>query len=101
MTQNPVMRLVVIVATIVLLLAMGAVVLPVVGAIFLGLFALVALISFSGWLVRLIKGDAGGSQGNNGGESWEQTSHRRPKLPSKWGQQQVEDGEIVDEIRRK
>lgn len=95
--------------SVAVIVCVAMLVLPVVGAVIVGVIALMALMAFSGWVVRIFGGNPAQSSEETVRETTDFYSRSSDtntaaggKLLKKWSKSkdQAEDAEIVEEDRR-
>lgn len=103
MNKNPMFKILAILIGVGLLVAFVTFVLPAMAALVIVGVAIVGLLTFSGWIVRMIKGENYTSASSNSPQDYNNanTSYSRPrKNEGNWNRIGVEDAQIVDQERR-
>lgn len=107
MYGNPLIKMIAGLMSVAVIVCVAMLVLPVVGAVIVGVIALMALMAFSGWVARIFGGNSAQSSEDPVREATDVYSRNSNtntaaggKLLKKWSKDQAEDAEIVVEERR-
>ncbi len=101
MNANPIYRVIATLVCVAVFVGFAMLMLPVVGAIVIGVIALMGLLSLSGWIARLLKGN----QERNTDEEVDTTRncdkmYQSRALPKKWSKEKAVDAEVIVEEKK-
>lgn len=103
MNKNPMFKILAILIGVGLLVAFVTFVLPAMAALVIVGVAIVGLLTFSGWIVRMIKGEGYISASSNSAQDYNtsDSAYARPtKKGTSWKRVGVEDAQIIDQEKR-
>lgn len=103
MNKNPMFKVIAILIGIGLLVAFVTFVLPAMAALVIVGVAIVGLLTFSGWIVRTIKGEDYRTVSSNSTQDYNNSNsaYARPmKKEGNWKQAGIEDAQILDQEKR-
>lgn len=103
MNKNPMFKILAILIGVGLLVAFVTFVLPAMAALVIVGVAIVGLLTFSGWIVRMIKGESYISASSNSTQDYNtsNSAYARPtKNEASWKRVGVEDAQIIDQEKR-
>lgn len=102
MNKNLMFKILAILIGVGLLVAFVTFVLPAMAALVIVGVAIVGLLTFSGWIVRMIKGEDYMRASSNSTQDYNNSNstYPRPKKEGNWNRVGIEDAQIVDQEKK-
>jgi Tfp pilus assembly protein PilE len=102
MYTNPFIKIVSVLIGVAVFVGLALLVLPMIGAVVVGVVVLIALLSFSGWIARMFRGQSPSEPADTqetvcGNEYSQET---RQLLKGSWKKDDIEDAEVIEKDKK-
>jgi ABC-type amino acid transport system permease subunit len=102
MYTNPFIKIVSVLIGVAVFVGLALLVLPMIGAVVVGVVVLIALLSFSGWIARLFRGgrDSAPDAPQEAARSYEYSQKEQHLLGGSWRKEDAEDAEVIEKDKK-